>query len=121
MRTYWLGIQKKHPKQPFPDQFYLFLKEVLPQSSFTPLENRHLVDLWLMGFPDRILRIHYIIWAYKEGRTKQDICEILGISLRTFYRISSSNSKKGSPAYKWLAPMKITEQGFYPPKAKYNH
>jgi hypothetical protein len=121
LRTYWFGINKKFPSKPFPDQFFLFLKKTLPNTSLTLTDNRHLIDLWLMGFPERILRVHYILWAYKQGQTRQVLCNNLGISLRTLLRISSIYSKKGSPAYKWLGPMKITKQGFYPPKAKYNH
>lgn len=121
LRTYWFAIQKKNPQLSFPSQFYLFLIKALNKTSITPKENDHLVDLWLMGFPDRILRVHYVLWAYKEGRTREEVCKILGISRRTLYRVSSSNAKKGSPAYKWLAPMKIKEMDFYPPKAKNHH
>lgn len=121
IRRYWATICKSHPRKTFPKRFYIFYKKYFKNPVLSPRENQNLVDLWQLGFPEKMLRVHYIYWAFKQGHTMEKISDTFDFDYRTLHRIRDFYSKKESPAYKWLAPLRLKYSDLNPPRpTKYN-
>ena len=118
IRRYWTAVCKSHPRKAFPTRFFIFYKTHLKKPVLSPRDNQNLVDLWQLGFPEKILRVHYIYWAFKHGHSRERLVDTLDIELRTLHRIRFFYSRKGSPAYKWLAPLHLKHSDLFPPRVK---
>jgi len=120
LRELWFRIQSQSSKKGFADRLHAFYQKVASAPRFTKAESEGLSNLWLMGFPFKLLRIHYVLWAAREGLNKPEMMKKLGLGVRSLARIKASGGKPGSPAWKWFAPLKPTINDWYefgqPPK-----
>jgi hypothetical protein len=105
-RNLWKKIKAKNQKRSFDSLFYLFYKKAVKTPSLTPSESKALVNLWLMGFPLKALRTHYVFCALEDGLTWERIARKLDVHPRTLSRIRFVASKRGSLAATWLYPLK---------------
>jgi hypothetical protein len=101
-RNLWKKIRGKKQKRSFDSLFYSFYKKAVKSPALTPTESKALVNLWLMGFPEKTLRTHYVFWAFGNGWAWERICRRLDMHPRTLSRIRFAASKKGSVATTWL-------------------
>jgi hypothetical protein len=114
LRKIWAGIRSKDPQKDFNSSFFLFYRRIIKIPVYTPLENKDLIRLWLLGFPEQALRPHYVLWAFRQGLTRNEVCQRFGFTYRTLYRIRRSSIQKGSLANTWLFPLKPIRKEWYP-------
>lgn len=105
-RNLWKKIKTIDQKRSFDSLFYLFYKKAVKSPSFTQSESKALVNLWLMGFPQKVLRTHYVLCEFENGWTWERIARKLDVDPRTISRIRFVASKRGSLAERWLYPLK---------------
>lgn len=117
LKSRWLFITRKYSKKSFGYQYFVFYKYAVGKSALTEMESSGLVDLWLMGFPQKILKSHFVLWAFQNGLTRKQVAKILDQSIRSLHRICAGAAKKGSPTMKWLSPLNLNTNDFYPPNS----
>lgn len=111
LRKLWNGIREK--KNPFPDKVKLLYDRTGLRPRFSRQENLGLVNLWLMGFPHQVIRSHYFIWSVRNGRGLKEMKENSGEGLRTIKRFREYALRPGSPAMRWLEPLKLKNKDWY--------
>jgi hypothetical protein len=106
LRRGWQLIGRMNKKSPFHKQLLILYKQFVTKPSLTPKENQHLVGLWTMGFPEKVVKVHYAFWMIREGYSRQEIIDRLDKTTRTLYRLMVFSLKKGGPVDRWLYPVK---------------
>lgn len=114
LRTLWLGINSAKGNKTFPDKLYKFYNHVVGAPHFSKKENEALGNLWLMGVDRKTVRANYILWALRRGRGLTEIAKVMKRSLRGIHRYRVYATRPGSPAKKWLEPLKATKAEWYP-------
>lgn len=115
LRTLWRKIQSKKAEKPFTDKLFEFYHKTINRPRFPMRENESLANLWLMGIHRKVVRAHFIIWSFRQGRKLEEICKRLGKHTRSIHRYRTYVTRPGSPAQKWLAPMKALKDEWFPP------
>jgi hypothetical protein len=114
LRKNWQNIRTRNPAEPFDKSFFRFYCRLGIKPMFSHLENKNIAKLWLMGFPFKALKPHYVLWAFREGMTREQVSEKLGRSQRSIHRVRYSNIQEGSLGQTWLYPLKPNLKEWYP-------
>ena len=113
LRSLWLGLRDRYPKKPFLFRFLKFYAALGAKPALAPEQHQTLIRLWLMGFPFKILRAHYVFWAIQKGMALGAIADSLGVKTWTVERIRFEAAKRDSaPAY-WLSPLQPRREDWY--------
>ncbi len=113
-RVKWLSLARKYPKKPFADRVGLLYSAIGGRPTLSANENSGLVSLWFSGFPFKVLRAHYVLWASRKGISRKEVCRRFGFHPRTLHRIRFEAVKKNSRTARWLEPMKPSRADWYP-------
>lgn len=114
LRKTWEKLRVKYPKKDF---FYRFLKFYVSSKGKPNLflyQHTALVNLWLMGFPFKVLKAHYVLWAFRKGITKEEVSKRFCRDKRSLHRLRFEAANKKSKAYIWLRPLKPKYEEWYP-------
>ncbi len=114
LRSLWNKVNESNPLKSFPSLVYIFYKMAGCRPEYSKEESNRLIDLWLVGFPQQLLRVHYFLWAFNKGYIQKEICKRMKVSFRTLHRIRFRYAKKDSPAFRWLSPLKVTKERLFP-------
>jgi len=112
LRKSWERIGLAKPRT-FSERVYEFYRYEIKEPRLSKAESGGLTNLWLMGVPQRVLSSHYVLWSFRKGRGLVEISERLGKSKRTIHRFRAYAVRPGSPALKWLAPMKALKKEWF--------
>ncbi len=115
LRTLWRKIQSKKAKKQFSDQLFDFYHKVIKRPRFSKIEDESLANLWLMGVTRKVVRAHFILWSFRQGRGLKEVCKSLGKHTRSIHRYRAYVTKLGSPAQKWFEPMKAKKKEWFRP------
>ena len=108
-------VRKTHPKKSFHEQLFRFYHRVFKEPWFLSRENEALANLWLMGVDRKTVRAQYVLWALRSGITLAEIARKMKRETSSVHRFRVYATRPGSPAQKWLAPLKATKAEWYPP------
>jgi hypothetical protein len=113
-RVLWEKIKTKNPKKDFFFRYAKFYDLAVGKISLSLFQHQALTNLWLIGFPWKVLRVHYVLWALRIGHNYWDISKFLGVDMRTLHRIRFEGANKKSKAWFWLKPLKPRAEDWYP-------
>jgi len=115
LRKYWLGLGVLHAKREFNEKLLEFYHRIIKRPQLLSRENEGLANLWLMGVDRKTVRAHYVLWALRRGIKLTQICRNMRKNKRSVHRFRVYATRPGSPAKKWLEPLKATKAEWYPP------
>jgi hypothetical protein len=116
LRHAWQMLDEKYPKLSFEKKFYQFYQKFGVKPLFSAEESAGLVDLWQTKFPFKSLNPHYLLWAIRQGRSKEWVQKELGYSYRHRARLISSLLKPKSRDGFWLSSLKPKLEEIYSPR-----
>ena len=105
LRKGWEKLRKKFPKKDFFYRFLKFYASFGRKPNLLLYQHNSLINLWLMGFPFKVLRAHFVLWAFRNGWTKEVIMKRFRFDKRTLHRIRFEGADKKSRAGYWLKPL----------------
>ncbi len=114
LRKLWFKICSLSGKKSFSQKVFEFYFRAFTKPPLKKFENEGLVNLWLMGFPRKVVRLHFILWLFKRGRSLKEVSRILRLNPRSIHRFRLQATQPGSPVAKWLKPLKPTKKDWYP-------
>jgi hypothetical protein len=111
LRLKWKKIRDK--KISFPEKVKIIYDQAGMKPRFSKEETKGMVNLWLMGVPWEVVRAHFVLWSMRQGRSNREISNILGIHGRSVHRYRAYALRPGSPARKWLEPLKVKNKEWF--------
>ncbi len=114
LRNLWLKILFSSGKKSFSHKVFEFYFRAFTKPPLKKFKNEGLVNLWLMGFPRKVVRLHFILWLFRRGRRLREVSRILRLNPRSIHRFRLQATQPGSPVAKWLGPLKPTHKDWYP-------
>jgi hypothetical protein len=113
LRVLWNEIRTEMPGRPFSLRLHQFYRRVFSFPRLSELENESMTNFWLMGVKQKDLLAHYFLWALRRGMNIKKMSKILGMSDRSVMRAREYALRPGSPAKRWLEPMKVKESDWF--------
>lgn len=113
LRHAWQKLNEKNPKGNFERKFYGFYQKFGVKPRFSAEESAGLVGLWQTTFPFKTLTPHYLLWAIRDGRSKEWVQKELGYSYRHRARLISSLLRPKSRDGFWLSSLKPRLEEIY--------
>jgi len=106
LRHAWQTIQLHARPLSFENKFFTFYKRFGDKPRLNPKENKDLVGLWNIRFPYKTLAAHYLLWAQREGKSKDWAIKRLDYSFRHRARLLSQVVQNKTRDGFWLSPLK---------------
>jgi hypothetical protein len=113
LRHAWQQLDEKNPKGPFGKKFYAFYQKFGVRPRLSAEESASLVGLWQTTFPFKTLTPQYLLWAIRDGRSKEWVQKELGYSYRHRARLISSLLRPKSRDGFWLSGLKPKLEEIY--------
>lgn len=114
-RRLWDGICLEHPKEAFDVRLGRFWKNQGFELTLTRGQNKALIGLWKTGFPYKMIRASFWLWALKSGKERAWIMERLGFDHRNSFHYWGTKFKNSdSKTDYWFAPLKSSPGDWYP-------
>ncbi len=110
-RRLWNKNMKVNPSEPFEGNFHQFWKNIRFKFDLSAIDNAALIGLWRTGFPARMLPPCFVLWALRNGKSRDYILNKFEITHRNtiYYHFWNWRLKK-SKTYYWLGPMNPTRR-----------
>ena len=114
LRPLWKEIRKQYARRDFCFQFSLFFNRIVKFPILSRGENEILINLWTVGFPFKLIKIHYLLWAFRNGRGLKRVCTDLEITERNVYRIRYKGLTMRPTEKIWFTSLKPTLRDWFP-------
>jgi hypothetical protein len=114
LRKVWLKINEGSVNKSGFSKFFIFYKKIAKYPILSSTENSNLMKLWLWGFPERLLRVHYVLWSIRSGMKMTEIGQRLEIVTRVIHRIRSDGFEQKNLINIWFGSMNLKEKDWYP-------
>jgi len=105
LRRAWQELSRNSTAS-FAVRFLFFYRKFTSKPKLSPKENSGLVTLWQTRFPYKILTHHYLLWALRNGRSKEWLQARLDYSYRHQARLLSQILNPKAKQASWLNPLK---------------
>lgn len=116
LRHEWGKLKEQNPDRSEADLFHAFYRRHGSKPVFRESETRSLVALWSAGFPMKVLKAHYLLWASRKGKSRSWIEGKLGFSNRHQLRIFGLIGKPGTRENFWLKELSPRPDEWYLPR-----
>jgi hypothetical protein len=116
LRHAWGNLKERFPRKAEAELFHLFYRQHGEKPSFGSTETRGLVSLWSAGFPMKVLKAHYLLWASRRGKDRDWIESRLGFSNRHQLRIFGQIGRTGTRENFWLRTLSPKRDEWYLPR-----
>jgi len=112
-------LHDRSPGASFPVLLDLFLKAAHVRIRFTEAQNKRLIELWKTGFPYRMLRPSFLLWASRTGQSPRFVIKRLALQHHLSYlEIFPRLTKLQPDLARWFAPLKPTSKDWQPSSFK---
>ncbi len=116
-RYTWQKIKERHPQEPFGHRFFRFWNKRGFGPKITLMQSKALNDLWKTGFPYKMIKASFLLWAHRKGKGRKWIMEVLKFRHRNHYlQYTRTLKAPGSITYYWFAPFNPTALDWRPYK-----
>ena len=106
LRHAWKTIHPKASGRSFEANFYFFYQQFSPKPKLNSVENKGLVGLWKTRFPFQTLPAHYLLWAQREGKSKEWAVKKMDYSFRhRARRLNQLVHPKTRDGF-WISPLR---------------
>jgi hypothetical protein len=112
-RERWRNVEGGDRK--FHEKFHAFWGETGLNPRLSLRENTGLIGLWKTGFPPKMLGAGLVLWAHREGKTRQWILDKWGITNRNSYGLRLGRyAKANRETSQWFGPLKPGPEDWRP-------
>jgi hypothetical protein len=116
LRHAWRQLNARFPRRTETDLFNRFYHRFGLKPSFSVQDNQGLVTLWNAGFPMKVLKAHYLLWASRSDKSRAWIESRLEFSNRHQLRIYGQIGRLGTRENFWLKPLNPKRDEWYLPR-----
>jgi hypothetical protein len=113
LRHEWNALREKHPRKSEADLFHLFYHSHNGKPRFSAVESDGLVLLWNTGFPMKVLKAHFLLWAVRSEKNRAWIADQLDFSNRHQLRIFGQLNRPASREFFWLSCLQLKKNEWF--------